>query len=379
MLTEPTIEVPAVRRVPGSFYRPELDILRFGAFLLVFESHTFPLQADSSPVAVAIRSSGALGVPLFLLLSAFLITELLLIEKRQTATVNIKAFYVRRILRIWPLYFAAILSGFVLSHLPGRPHAIPLSALAAYMLLVGNLWTAWHMYLPLGLAPLWSISLEEQYYLVWPSLVKRYSGRIIGCICVAVWLFSQVAILLLCARHASMNPMIWPNTMAQFQYFALGSMLSLVMRGRVPNISGWGRSAAAGSGLALFFIANYAFRMQDYAPSSIRLTYLGYLITGPAVVLLLLATLGATPSRRMGSAIWLGKRSYGLYVFHQPILFAILALGHRLLKPGALQTLLTIGTSFFLTVGVAFLSYRYFESPFLRIKERFEVVRSRAV
>src|SRR5438552_17688903 len=105
-------------RRPG-FYRPELDVLRFGAFLLVFIHHGFPLTAAEyagwgvpGVVAALLASgarAGALGVDLFFALSAYLITELLLREQRSHGTFSIRAFYVRRILRIWPLYFFALL------------------------------------------------------------------------------------------------------------------------------------------------------------------------------------------------------------------------------------------------------------------------------
>ena len=90
-------------RSAGRFYRPELDVLRFIAFGMVFLSHAVGQYR--------LADVGILGVPVFFMLSAFLITELLLQEKQKTGTVHVSSFYIRRILRIWPLYFAALALG----------------------------------------------------------------------------------------------------------------------------------------------------------------------------------------------------------------------------------------------------------------------------
>ena len=108
---------PSAREVEhGSvFYHPELDVLRFVAFLGVFMHHALPRDASSyiaagfPPIAtewiLAAKGAGAFGVDLFFALSAYLITELLLREAAKQGTFSISAFYVRRALRIWPLYF----------------------------------------------------------------------------------------------------------------------------------------------------------------------------------------------------------------------------------------------------------------------------------
>lgn len=97
------------------FYLPELDVLRFFAFLAVFLQHAFQhtpafyypgTHPDARGALVAILAwSGGYGVDLFFVLSAFLITQLLLREQEVTGTLDVERFYIRRILRIWPLYF----------------------------------------------------------------------------------------------------------------------------------------------------------------------------------------------------------------------------------------------------------------------------------
>src|SRR5512142_640167 len=102
----------------AAFYRPELDALRFFAFLAVFVTHTVPDHMDfyaahhishgAAVVLASVGGSGVFGVSLFFMLSSYLITSLLLKEQQGRGTVDLKAFYLRRILRIWPLYFFAL-------------------------------------------------------------------------------------------------------------------------------------------------------------------------------------------------------------------------------------------------------------------------------
>jgi peptidoglycan/LPS O-acetylase OafA/YrhL len=97
------------------FYRPELDVLRFFAFFAVFLTHSLTHSADTwvsyglprslGMLLAAVAGAGAFGVSLFFMLSAYLITTLLLGEKQTTNDVHLRSFYFRRILRIWPLYF----------------------------------------------------------------------------------------------------------------------------------------------------------------------------------------------------------------------------------------------------------------------------------
>src|SRR5215469_2707913 len=117
MATDTVIGAETVAERPdkASFYRPELDILRFFAFLGIYLYHSMPLDPAIysryrlphwfGQLMAAIANSGRWGVTLFFLLSGYLITSLLLRERWIKGDVNLRAFYLRRILRIWPLYF----------------------------------------------------------------------------------------------------------------------------------------------------------------------------------------------------------------------------------------------------------------------------------
>ena len=171
------------------FYRPELDCLRFFAFFAVFIFHTLPQQPDyysarNIPFATLIASlarAGSFGVDLFFLLSAYLITELLLREKESFGRVHLKSFYVRRILRIWPLYFLAIFIGVLLTFVDSDQH-FPVKYVVAFMLLSGH-WLQSLIGAPGSVMnSLWSVSFEEQFYLVSPTVVSKYVRLKVFCL-----------------------------------------------------------------------------------------------------------------------------------------------------------------------------------------------------
>ena len=164
----------------GQYYRPELDVLRFFAFFSVFCYHALPgvevgnhsgWERAAAIGLSAFKSAGSFGVCLFFVLSSFLITELLIRERSKTGTVHIKAFYTRRILRIWPLYFFFLFVGFLLGHLVPEWN-LETPRLLAFLALLGNWYVAVFGWSANPIAPLWSISIEEQFYLIWPGLAK---------------------------------------------------------------------------------------------------------------------------------------------------------------------------------------------------------------
>ena len=176
---------PAIAHAPRRFYQPELDGLRFYAFLGVFVCHTLPSSGRLSIAGcicrcrgcgAAIAKSGAAGVDLFFALSAFLITVLLLRERQQTGGISLRLFYLRRILRIWPLYFVVIAVAVVLAHTVAE-QILPWYYVAGYLLFVGN-WVHAVFGHPQSIcSPLWTVSIEEQFYLVWPLLMKMLGRR----------------------------------------------------------------------------------------------------------------------------------------------------------------------------------------------------------
>jgi peptidoglycan/LPS O-acetylase OafA/YrhL len=336
----------------ASFYRPELDILRFGAFLLVFLQHALPhagadylatgIPAYFASVLAGAARAGALGVDLFFALSAYLITELLLRERRSFGVVDIRAFYIRRILRIWPLYyFALLILAPAMSILPGEH--MHWSYLAAFALFGGNWACAAWGYPPSSFSLLWSVSIEEQFYLTWPWLVRLGVRRlrIIGYAMLAAATATRAVLVLRDVHH----PGIWCNTLARLDPIAGGALLACFLNGSMPEHSPRARVLwICGGGTLL--VGSGAFGNNTGWPVLVT-----YPLAAAASVAIILGTLGS----RMRVGAYLGRISYGLYVFHAAAIRV---------APAPILALP-------LTIAVAALSYRYLESPFLRLKDRF--------
>jgi peptidoglycan/LPS O-acetylase OafA/YrhL len=358
------------------FYFPELDILRFCAFLMVFLCHTITPSLESGPYGhffMMVKAVGALGVPVFFFLSAYLITELLVIEKEKTGHINIRNFYVRRILRIWPLYFLFLGTAYAIGRLLSSYH-LPAAAIPYYLLLGGNWWKGASGYA----GPLWTISVEEQFYLIWPTLANQMSSKALAFVSAGIWVSSQLALSLFSYWHLPIGKYVLPNSFVQFQFFALGALTALLLKSERPNLSAATRTAIVSAGIVCFFLAEYLFYATVRERDASLLTIPGFWLTGLGVVLLFLGISGARPPVMGRPLVYLGKISYGLYIFHLLVRNLVISVATRLRYHQSVYALDWL-VALPLTIVVAHYSYRFFESRFLLLKERFTVVKSRGV
>ena len=361
------------------FYRPELDWLRFLAFGMVFVAHACPpnvgtytkLGISETVVQIFIPfiRAGGYGVDLFFALSAFLITKLLLMEKDQDGTIDIRSFYIRRIMRIWPLYFA-----FILVAAP-----FDVAGSGTYYLALLAFFGNWYQMLFLKSAafagPLWSVCVEEQFYVVWPALMKKNKTRHFAGIMLLLIGIAAGTRLYLFTNGGEFSS-LWFNTFARLDPFALGGLLALVLHGKSFLFSLRARAGILAFGAGLFWIAGSTLMSPRWATMLFALP-----VVAMASTLCILAFVGGpetqSRSRFLGGWAYLGKISYGLYVFHTPAL----ELSRRI------QTLpflddkgLWVGQDVIacgLTLSAAMISYAILEKPFLRMKEHFAHVASR--
>lgn len=364
------------------YYRPELDVLRCTAFLLVFNHHVLPqAKAQSSfRLIFALQESGAAGVCLFFMLSAFLITELLLIEKGKSGTIHLASFYMRRILRIWPLYLlilaiAAILPFFIREFDPIG------SFLAPYLLFCGNWAIAIHGWVHNPpLLPLWSISVEEQFYLLWPTVFKRYGMKGLVRISLLLLTLAWATDFLSPLLHASKTPTLWLNSLNQFQFFVLGTLLALFMHRRPFNLLPVQRLGGLAAGIVLFLLASYPFHYINVDKATSPLSVLaGYICIDLGCLAIFCSFLGMQLPQSARPFIYLGRISYGLYVFHYAVRSVVATvLLRRIRLPEHFQLPVLYVVTALLTVLLASLSYKYFEKPFLRFKKKFTFVPSGA-
>jgi peptidoglycan/LPS O-acetylase OafA/YrhL len=358
------------------FYRPELDVLRFAAFLLVFLHHAFP---STGPVSNAIQNACALGVCLFFLLSSYLITELMELEEQASGTIRLDAFYVRRVLRIWPLYIAMLLLDFVILRFT-HPGVFTGLRLAAFLLLAGNWYVVLHGFIYTISTPLWSISIEEQFYVLWPS-IRKYSSRK-GSLALSTLTFvaAYFTLYILCKHNVDADTGVWANSFVQFQFFSTGALLALALRKRTPQLPSLVRIMLFTVGVALLFAAQYVFHVKTgMSPASFPMLASGYLCANAGCIIIFLSFLGAQQLGKAKVLVYLGKISYGLYVFHWLVLRIVDRLAGRVWphEQGAFESLIKIVLGLALTIMISSLSYHFFEAPILRFKKRFEVVRTR--
>jgi len=359
-------------------YHPELDVLRFIAFLAVFMHHALPREASVyiakglSPAVtqwiMTAKEAGAFGLDLFFALSSYLITELLLREHAQRGSFSVSAFYVRRALRIWPLYFTFLaLTVLVIPTLIPAENFAPIY-IFSFALFVGN-WVCATQGLPFSVAsPLWSISVEEQFYIGWPLLLRFFGvNRLkqLALVMLVVAVLTRIGLAIYGVAH----PGVWCNTIARLDPIGVGAILAFSLNGRAPQISNPWRVVLCASAFVTWLLTARYFSHDG--PTSVAT----YALSGFASVVLLLAALKSeAPLLRVRPFCWLvylGRISYGLYVFH---LFALALLAQVLVLPVVgipLNFELRLALSFLLTVILAVVSYNVLELPFLRLKQRF--------
>jgi peptidoglycan/LPS O-acetylase OafA/YrhL len=378
--TEVLNEVPPITSASRRFYQPELDGLRFYAFLGVFLCHTLPFEASFYRglhlpfpwVWGATVKAGAAGVDLFFALSAYLITSLLLREREETGGISLKLFYTRRVLRIWPLYFAVIGLAIVLSHTMPTQH-LPWYYVAGYLFFVGN-WVHAACGRPESIAfPLWTVSIEEQFYLIWPLLVKTLGRRaLIGSTILMFLLATACRIGFVLAGTS--GGYIYYGSTARCDSIALGILLAL-FADRLPALTSRARLLLISAGLVGWIVSS-AWLTDQPGPISMR-EVPGRLIISLAAGAMLYGSLHSRSSLLTSDwIVRLGKVSYGLYLLH---LTGLLLAKSALHPTSGAALLATKGVGFVLTILLAFASYRWIESPFLRIKDRFSRVLSRPV
>jgi peptidoglycan/LPS O-acetylase OafA/YrhL len=345
----------------------------------VFCSHALPQEWEAyercgiplgpSLWLVSIVKVGACGVDLFFVLSAYLITDLLFREQNRFGNISLGKFYIRRSLRIWPLYY-----GFTLMTAAGA--GLSSTYLLAYLCFFGNWACVAHGYPQSAVATLWSVSVEEQFYVVWPLVLCSFRRATLVPVCFASLALSTIARIWLVEAGAA-HPSIWCNSFARLDPIILGSLLAIYVKTKKPPK--FSRTLIALGILSCILASRYCGYVD---PDSLR--YSGF--AGPACLVfypliamgtaaVVLGTLGLQSSSglifRIG--VYCGKISYGLYVFHA----LALKLTGRLPLRGAKFIIAQSVLGLLLTLLMGTVSYELYEKQFLKLKTRFTRINSR--
>lgn len=351
------------------FYAPQLDGLRFIAAALVFVHH-----APAIPLISGIKPYGWAGVDMFLAISAFLITRLILLEHDRTGSFSLRSFYIRRALRIWPLYLSVATLLCLVSLVA---HVVSAREAAAWWLshvsFTNNILTAVKGYSPVPFSShLWTISLEEQAYILMPLLLLAFIGsgareRSAVAVCVAglaALLLARLALVLGGTAH----PFIWVLPL-RGDAFLLGGLGAIVTHNRGPAMP----AALWIAGVLL--IGSVPFFPPIDRPGLYQVV--GYTVLAAGCTAIVVASQYSDMARRILGCPplrYLGKISYGFYVYHLAALYAAEKL-LGLVSGGSQPAVFAAGL--LLAVGAASLSYAILERPFLLLKERFAFVPSR--
>jgi len=339
---------------------PELDGLRFIAFLLIFIHHS---STQGVAVFREIKTIGWLGVEIFFCLSAFLLTRLLLREMDQFGTVDVYKFFMRRILRIWPLYFTYVIVAIILSIYWHVITSDNVHRIVGLLTFTDNFFDAFQGFNPIRFTGhLWTISYEEQFYLCLPFFVPYLlqltpPKRIM--FLVTLLIVSQVAKCISVYNRLD-DPFIWTIPITHPESIIAGMMMAFYEN----TCASLNRMLV---GATIVASACLIFFMPDTTTMSYSLV-LTYPLAGlfSASVVCFSIHENPTPFKNFLSnniIRFLGRISFGLYVFHSLCMNAVDTV------MGFSHPLWSFFMSLAAVVVVSSASYHLFEKRFLMIKK----------
>jgi peptidoglycan/LPS O-acetylase OafA/YrhL len=361
---------------------PELDSLRGIAILLVLFFHGFNYPGlvwsqFKGPARLFITASlgGWTGVYLFFVLSGFLITGILLDSKPKPH--YYRRFYIRRALRILPAFYLILLLLIVLPRtgwLEHRKAGLPFIGLS--FLYLANLTPLFGV--PEHYAVLWSLAVEEHFYLAWPTVVRAFSRRTAGWCALGIFVASPVIRALAYGLGYDAGA---SYTWLVADGLGIGALLGVLSRGRmarrIPMLYFSVLCGAAAVGMFVLGTPFGIWRGSTFVGAVFRLTTVNLFCAGVLAATLLLGTSRLQWLTQRPLLRWFGEISYGLYLVH---MLAFDFIDHWIVRyfpglyarlPSSLSLLFSrFLISMGLAVGVAFLSRRYFEEWFLGLKDR---------
>lgn len=310
------------------------------------------------------------GVDVFFLISGFLITYLLLAEKEKAGKIHIKNFYLRRVLRIWPLYYLLIIISPILIKLSHTdfPNYLP------YIFMYGNFDVIQTGIWSYPFSHLWSVCIEEQFYLIWPLIIafvptKKLPSVFLGVIALSIgfriyemktdWNFLQIFL----------------NTLSRVDILAVGALMAWFhfhrpFKVRIPLLYKWLLT------IFLFYLMfdDFIYSMDNVVEVLIK----KYVYVG--IVMLLVGDLLFGEHtfyffRQKTFLNYLGKISYGIYIYHNILPGLILG---SMLKLGWTSSLLYLLVYTGLTLGLSILSFEFYEKWFLKKKSTLQIIRTGA-
>ncbi|MCD2259791.1 acyltransferase family protein [Psychroserpens luteolus] len=336
------------------------------------------IKIFDTPFHYLVHSLGKSSVHLFFVLSGFLITYLLFQEKQNNGKIHIKKFYLRRIYRIWPLYYLIMFIGFIV--IPYISNFDIFENVANLCRVIENAdnYSATNIalylgFLPqfakpvLGVAQSWSIGIEEQFYLFIPLALHLLTKK---------WFLRLLIVTLICYSVATffVHDYLSYKTIVykifkffKIQYLTIGAIGGYLYFFHSEMIKKWTSSKYIYTILIvlicyLMAVPVVGLKIQEF------ILAIGYMI-------LILMTINSanTLALRNKSLAYLGKISYGIYMYHPFMIFLVMPVVNKYVENhvegGVFYNLMLYIFTYMLTIIVSILSYRFIESKFIMIKD----------
>lgn len=346
---------------------PSLNGLRALAIFLVLLAHLSLVRSTPVPLADALRhlGNGELGVRLFFVISGFLITWLLLKEKEKNGSVNLRRFYIRRFLRIFPVFYFYLAFVFLIGKFTGWE--VDRTVLLGSLLYLQNFYFWGSDWL---VAHSWSLAVEEQFYILWPWLFRRMRNGWKYALPVAVFLAGSVARMVAYKYPGIANYLLLPF-LRHVDFLLGGCYLAFFrfyrgddLKAYVQRVSGWLVFAGMVLVVVLGHLETHPRLDKVFLPVGGTITSLYFMlliawVTDP--------TNAGSLAYRLLNLRWVnqvGILSYSLYVWQQFFFVP----GYY---PNADKWWTQFPVNIFLLSVAVFISYYIVERPFLRLKDRF--------
>ena len=355
-------------------YFKRLDSLRFLAFFFVFWSHLFTKEfnidwiSKNTTIQTVLKSfvyTGGIGVQLFFVISGFLITYLLIKEHESNSKINIKHFYIRRILRIWPLYYLIFITGIFI--LPNLINTFQFEGSIWKNLCFLNNFDMENK--EPNIAVGWSVAIEEQFYLFWPILFSIfYRIKLLNVFCIVAFI-------------ASSNFIVLYPELAHFHTFGNINYLMMGCLGATIYSQNTFKFSTSFLTKNAFFYSNIILSILIVILSNTILSLQYIILILPLnFVLIIIHLVHNNSEERISIFSKMGKYTYGMYLYHAIFIILVKILFDKFGINYHTNLIVILGmaiVSLSLTIITSILSYNYFEKPFLKLKSKFASVKTR--
>jgi peptidoglycan/LPS O-acetylase OafA/YrhL len=345
------------------------DALRFISFLLVFFHH---IPTDDSSFIALFSKSGGIGVSFFFVLSGFLITYILIEVKSANNSISLRNFFIRRILRIWPLFYAMLLFAFLtpyllnLFHLSYSKDGYSPNWLMSLLFLENYNMMITHSYPNVSpLRVMWSLCIEEHFYIIWAVVFSFMPLRKVPVLIVFSLITANVSRLIY--SHFNIDAIDLFTNIDYFAYGAIPAYIFVLRKDILHKIEAIPLTIKYGLLIITFAILFAVPNLNDVRSELYAPTLYGVLFSS-----IILFTLTDRHSIHINDHLWISKMglyTYGLYLFHTIVINFLLRVKNTF--PFELNWLGFSLLSFSITILMSVLSYHFFEKQFLKLKKYF--------